>query len=109
MLGKLVEVHLLNGKRFLGRVTTREPDGITLYCIPLDALDTIPHGSDVRQQLKTMLHTLFFPYTNVEYVDIGGEPLGFDHLFVGWFGSESIESFFARDDHVPPAKGETPC
>lgn len=97
MLNRLVEVHLLNGKRFLGRVIARDAEGVTLYCIPLDVLDTIPQGSDVRAQLKAMLHTLFFPYAQVEYVDIGGEPLGFDNLFHGWFGNEPVESFFTKD------------
>lgn len=106
MVGRLVEVHLLNGKRFLGRVTDRENDGITLFCIPLDALDTLPQGEDVRTQLRSMLNTLFFPYCNVEYVDIGGEPLGFDHLFAGWFGSEPLDSFFARDGNATPATGD---
>ena len=91
---RMVEVHLLNGKRFLGKVRGSDSSGIYLYCIPLRVLDTLPEGSDIRDQLKQMLHTLFFPFVNIEYIDIGGEPVGFDTLFAGWFGGQPLADFF---------------
>ena len=90
----MVEIHLLNDKRFLGKVRSRDRDGITLYCIPLSMIDTLPQGSSVKNQLEEILSTLFFPYVNIEYVDIGGEPVGFDSLFAQAFDGESLETLF---------------
>ncbi len=94
LVGKMVEVHLLNDKRFLGKVRHRDRDGITLYCIPLSMIDTLPAGASIAGQLSEVLHTLFFPYANIEYVDIGGEPVGFDTLFSHAFGGEKLETLF---------------
>jgi len=94
LVGKMVEVHLLNNKRFLGKVRRRDRDGITLYCIPLAMIDTNPQGASIKSQLKDILHTLFFPYVNIEYIDIGGEPVGFDTLFAQAFEGESLEDLF---------------
>ena len=98
LIGKMVEIHLLNGKRFLGKVKYKDPDGITMYCIPVKVLETSPEGTDISGQLKDMLHTLFFPYSNIEYIDIGGEPLGFDRLFGSWFGRKPLDNFFDYKD-----------
>ncbi|MCA9409896.1 MAG: hypothetical protein H6751_09805 [Candidatus Omnitrophica bacterium] len=94
MIGKMVEVHLLNDKRFLGKVRRRDRDGVTLYCIPLSMIDTLPQGSSVKDQLGEILSTIFFPYVNIEYIDIGGEPVGFDSLFSQAFDNEPLESLF---------------
>jgi hypothetical protein len=94
LVGKMVEVHLLNDKRFLGKVRGRDRDGITLYCISLAMIDTLPQGSNLQSQLVDVLHTLFFPYVNIEYIDIGGEPVGFDTLFSQAFGGASLEELF---------------
>ena len=94
LVGKMVEVHLLNNKRFLGKVRRRDRDGITLYCIPVAMIDTLPQGASLRSQLNESLHTLFFPYVNLEYIDIGGEPVGFDTLFAQAFGGKSLEELF---------------
>jgi len=94
MLGRMVEIHLLNGKRFLGKVKRVDSLGVTVYSIPLKVLDTMPEGVNIREQLRSMLATLFFPFVNIEYIDIGGEPVGFDALFASWFGGEPLESFF---------------
>ena len=94
LVGKMVEVHLLNGKRFLGKVKRVDPIGITVYCIPLKVLETMPEGANVREQLRSILATLFFPFVNIEYIDVGGEPVGFDALFATWFGGENVASFF---------------
>lgn len=94
LVGRMVEVHLLNDKRFLGKVRRRDRDGLTLYCIPLSMIDTLPQGSSVKDQLDEILSTLFFPYTNIEYVDIGGEPVGFDSLFAQAFDGEPLEALF---------------
>jgi len=98
LLGRMVEVHLLNDKRFLGKVRARDREGVTLYCIPLSVIDTLPEGTDIRSQLREVLHTLFFPYTNVEYIDIGGEPVGFDTLFEHAFGGQKLELLFEYGD-----------
>ncbi len=94
LVGKMVEIHLLNSKRFLGKVRCRDHDGITLYCIPLSLIDTLPAGASIREQLPEILHTLFFPYVNIEYIDIGGEPVGFDALFYHAFQGEKLEVLF---------------
>ena len=94
LVGSLVEVHLLNGKRFLGKVKRQDRDGLTLYCIPLQVLDNTVDRGDLRDQLQHMLHTLFFPHVHIEYVDVGGEPVGFDELFAEWFGHEQLAQFF---------------
>lgn len=94
LVGRMVEVHLLNSKRFLGKVRSRDRDGITLYCIPLSLIDTLPAGASIREQLSEILHTLFFPYVNIEYIDIGGEPVGFDTLFYHAFQGERLEMLF---------------
>lgn len=100
LLGKLVEVHLLNGNRFLGRVKEVDDYGVTVFCIPLAMLESAVETRNILDDLRIMRHTLFFPHTNVEYIDIGGEPLGFDHLFRTWFGNEPLEDFF-KSDVVP--------
>ena len=94
LLGKMVEVHLLNSKRFLGKVRAHDQEGITLYCIPLSLLDTLLPGTSIREQLPEILHTLFFPYVNIEYIDIGGEPVGFDTLFYHAFQGQKLEGLF---------------
>lgn len=94
LIGKMVEIHLLNDKRFLGKVRSRDRDGVTLYCIPLSLIDTLPAGASIRDQLQEILHTLFFPYVNIEYIDIGGEPVGFDSLFRHAFEGEKLEDLF---------------
>ncbi len=97
LVSKMVEVHLQNGKRFLGKVKQQDVHGLTVYCIPLKVLETMPEGGRIQDQLKDMLHTLFFPWVGVEYVDIGGEPVGFDTLFDQWFGHEPLAQFFDYD------------
>ena len=94
LVGKVVEIHLLNGKRFLGKVCRKEAEGVTLSCIPLQVLETVPEGVELRDQLRSMISTLFFPFVNVEYLDIGGEPVGFDTLFASWFQGQSVEELF---------------
>lgn len=94
LIGRMVEVHLLNDKRFLGKVRRCDRDGIILYCIPSAMIDTLPQGSNLKSQLAEILHTLFFPYVNIEYIDIGGEPVGFDTLFAQAFGGDSLEDLF---------------
>jgi hypothetical protein len=94
LIGKMVEVHLLNHKRFLGKVRRRDRDGMTLYCIPLSLIDTLAPGASIREQLQEVLHTLFFPYVNIEYIDIGGEPVGFDTLFAHAFEGQPLERLF---------------
>jgi hypothetical protein len=92
--GKIVEIHLLNGKRFLGIVRRQDSDGLTLTCIPVQVMETMPEGIEVRSHLKSIISTLFFPFVNVEYVDIGGEPVGFDTLFATWLQGQSLEALF---------------
>ena len=95
LVGRMVEIHLLNDKRFLGKVRSRDRDGMTVYCIPVSLIDTLPAGANIQGELQEVLHTLFFPYANIEYVDIGGEPVGFDNLFAQAFGGESLEELFS--------------
>ena len=94
LVGKVVEIHLLNGKRFLGKVRRKDSDGVTLSCVSLDVLETLAQGEDVREQLRSMVSTLFFPFVNVEYLDIGGEPVGFDTLFASWLQGQPVEDVF---------------
>jgi hypothetical protein len=94
LVGKMVEIHLTNSKRFLGKVRNRDRDGITLYCIPLTLIDTLAPGASIKSQLDEVLHTLFFPYVNIEYIDIGGEPVGFDTLFAHAFEGSRLEDLF---------------
>jgi len=97
IVGDLVEVHLLNGNRFLGKVKEVDPYGVTVFCIPLTMLEGVTEARNIIEDLRSVRHTLFFPHTNIEYIDIGGEPLGFDHLFRVWFGNEPLEDFFTSD------------
>lgn len=94
LVGKIVEIHLLNGKRFLGKVRRKDPEGVTLSCLPLQVLETMPEGVELREELHSMVSTLFFPFVTVEYLDIGGEPVGFDTLFASWFQGQSVEELF---------------
>lgn len=93
--GKICEIHLLNGKRFLGRVRRKDPEGVTMTCFPVQVIETLPEGVNIRDQLKTMVATLFFPFVNIEYLDIGGEPVGFDTLFASWLQGLSLEELFS--------------
>ncbi len=95
LVDQMVEIHLLNGKRFLGKVLSQERDGLVATCIPLKALETMPPGGDMTRELKEMRQTLFFPWTGVEYIDIGGHPIGFNTLYAGWFKGTRVEHFFA--------------
>ncbi|MGI6456280.1 MAG: hypothetical protein ACOX5R_11770 [bacterium] len=96
MVGQMVEVHLLNGKRFLGKIRIKDEQGLTVYCIPVKALESVPPGSGAKAEMREMMHTLFFPWQQIEYVDIGGEPVGFDSLYYSWFHGESIDDFFEK-------------
>jgi hypothetical protein len=96
LIGKIVEIHLLNGKRFLGKVRRKDPEGVTLTCLPIQSLETVHEGMDVSVELKSMVSTLFFPFVNVEYLDIGGEPVGFDTLFATSLQGMSVEDLFDR-------------
>ncbi|HNT36909.1 MAG TPA: hypothetical protein PKH07_18110, partial [bacterium] len=97
LVSKLVEVHLLNGNRFLGKVKEVDAYGVTVFCIPLTMLEGAVEARNILDDLRIMRHTLFFPHANIEYIDIGGEPLGFDHLFRTWFGSVPLDEFFKSD------------
>jgi len=46
LVGSMIEIHLLNGKRFLGKVLGQERDGLIMSCVPLKALETMPPSSD---------------------------------------------------------------
>ncbi|HOE10800.1 MAG TPA: hypothetical protein PLQ35_09355 [bacterium] len=92
--GQVVEIHLLSGKRFLGKVLGQDRDGVVMCCIPLRALETMPPSGDVRRELQEMKQTLFIPWIGVEYVDIGGHPIGFNDLYAGWFGGGDVGDFF---------------
>ena len=105
LVGLVVEIHLLHGKRFLGKVLGQERDGLVVYCIPLKALETMPPSGDVRNDLKEMQQTLFFPWTGVEYIDIGGQPIGFDALYAGWFGGANVEHFFRTEESADGTDG----
>lgn len=96
LVNELVEVHLLNGKRFLGKVTMKDAEGMVMYCVPVKALEGVSPGSSALDELREMLHTVFFPWQQVEYVDIGGEPVGFDSLYWSWFRGEPVAGFFEK-------------
>ncbi|MDP8244021.1 MAG: hypothetical protein P9L94_08080 [Candidatus Hinthialibacter antarcticus] len=100
MVGELVELHLLNGKRFLGKITVKDDQGVILYCVPVKAMESVPPGVGALDEMREMLHTVFFPWIQVEYVDIGGEPIGFDELYAPWFKDISIAEFFERSTHA---------
>ena len=105
LVGEMVEVHLIGGKRFLGKVTVQNDQGVILYCIPVKALESVAPGTGALEQVREMLHTVFFPWQQVEYVDIGGEPMGFDYLYSSWFHDQRVADFFVksflseRDNH----------
>ena len=96
LVGEMVEVHLLTGKRFLGKITVQDDQGVILYCIPVIALESVSPGSGALDQMREMLHTLFFAWQQIEYIDIGGEPVGFDSLYSSWFQRQSISDFFKK-------------
>jgi hypothetical protein len=96
LTGKMVEIHLLNGNRFLGLVLEKDSDGLTMRCIPLKVLETAPEGGQITEQIRSIMGVKFFPYLNVEYVDIGGEPVGFDTLFAKWFRGRPLMDFFGE-------------
>ncbi len=94
LAGRVVEIHLLNGKRFLGKVRRTDAEGIVLSCLPMQVMETLSEGVSLREQMGSMVSTLFFPWVNVEYVDVGGEPIGFDTLFASWLQGAPIEDLF---------------
>lgn len=96
IVGEMVEVHLLNGKRFLGKITNKDAEGIILYCVPVKALESVTPGSNAQDELREMLHTLFFAWQQIEYVDIGGEPVGFASIYSSWFHGTPIAEFFEK-------------
>ena len=98
LVGKVVEIHLKDGKRFLGKVRKKDPEGVVLSCISLQVIETLPEGMELKDQIQSMISTLFFPWVNVEQVDIGGEPVGFDTLFATWLQGRSVEELFEIQD-----------
>lgn len=110
MVGELVELHMLNGKRFLGKVTVKDDQGVTLYCVPVKALESVPPGVSALDEMREMLQTVFFPWIQVEYVDIGGEPIGFDEVYSPWFKEIAVAEFFERATQpvfkTPPSKAK---
>lgn len=99
MIGEMVEVHLLNGKRFLGKVTAKDDQGLFIYCISVKALESVPPGEGAIGQMREMLRTIFFPWHQIEYVDIGGEPMGYDHIYSSWFQGRKVAAFFEQTAH----------
>ncbi len=97
MIGEMVEVHLLNGKRFLGKIKVKDKEGLILYCIPVKALESVPPGKGAIEQIREMIHTVFFPYQQIEYVDIGGEPMGFDAIYASWFQGQPVSNYFEKN------------
>lgn len=96
LAGRVVEVHLVGGKRFIGKVRRQIRDGVLLYGVPVRVLDSFTSNADMRDELNKILSTVFIPYVSIEYVDVGGEPIGFDALYSGWFGGQSLESYFTH-------------
>lgn len=96
MIGEMVELHLLNGKRFLGKVTQKDDQGVILYCISVKALESVPPGEGAHTEMREMLRLIFFPWDQIEYIDIGGEPLGYDYLYASWFHGRPVSDFFER-------------
>lgn len=92
----MVEIHLLNGKRFLGKVTLKDDHGLIMYCLSVKGLESVPPGTGALEELREMLQTVFFPWEQIEYVDIGGEPIGFETLYASWFQEQSITDFFEK-------------
>ena len=48
-------------KRFLGKIRIKDEQGLTVYCIPVKALESVPPGSGAKAEMREMMHTLFFP------------------------------------------------
>ncbi|MEW6235118.1 MAG: hypothetical protein AB1656_07000 [Candidatus Omnitrophota bacterium] len=96
MIGEMVEVHLLNGKRFLGKITVKDEQGLILYCVSVKGLESVPPGAGALEELREMAQTVFFPWTQIEYVDIGGEPIGFDEIYSSWFQGQPVSNFFEK-------------
>lgn len=96
MIGEMVELNLLNGKRFLGKVTLKDDHGLTLYCIPIKGLESVPPGKDAIPTMREMMQTVYFPWQQVEYIDIGGEPIGYDDLYSSWFQGKTVAEFFEK-------------
>ncbi len=96
LTGHVVEVYLNGGKRFLGKIRRQSRDGILLYGLPMRVLDTLNTTTDMREELRRMLSTIFVPYVGIEYIDIGGEPIGFDDLYGTIFGGELLQDFFVH-------------
>ncbi|MGC9327086.1 MAG: hypothetical protein ACP5I1_05605 [Candidatus Hinthialibacter sp.] len=96
MINQLVEIHLLNGKRFFGKVMHKDSEGVILYGVPVKGLESITPGSKALEELREMLHTVFFAWQQVEYIDIGGEPVGFESLYSSWFKDQSLGDFFEK-------------
>ena len=97
MIGEMVEVHLVNGKRFLGKITQKDEQGLILYCISAKGIEGVPPGEGALAELREMTQTVFFPWIQIEYVDIGGEPVGFDAIYGSWFKETSIDQFFEKN------------
>ncbi len=96
IVGEVVEVHLLNGKRFLGKITNKDSEGILVFCVPVKALESVSPSNNALEELRDMLHTLFFAWQQIEYIDIGGEPVGFPALYSSWFHGMPLTEFFDR-------------
>ncbi len=96
LVGNIVEVHITSGKRFFGRVRRQSRDGVLVYGVPVRVFDAAPTSVDMRDDLRRMLSTVFVPFVGIEYIDIGGEPIGFDRLYGPWFGGEALEIFFTH-------------
>ncbi len=106
MIGELVEIHLMNGKRFLGKIMQKDSEGVILYGIPVKALESVPPGTGALEQMREMLHTVFFAWQQIEYMDIGGEPIGFQALYASWFKEQSLVDFFQKPYTVERYKKE---
>ena len=97
LTGSVVEVHLNGGKRFLGRIRRQTPR--TAFCCSACRcgcwIRSLPE-SDMREELRRIVSSVFVPYVGIEYIDVGGEPIGFNELYGTSFGGESLESFFTH-------------
>ncbi len=96
MIGEMVEVHLLNGKRFLGKIQNKDNHGIILFCVSVRGLESVPPGEGAFEELREMVQTVFFPWQQIEYIDIGGDPIGFETIYASWFKEISLSYFFEK-------------
>jgi hypothetical protein len=100
MENKIVEVHLRTGRNFFGKLVSKDRDGVIVFGVSSKAMneaDLAQTGLKIEEFLSEMLTTMFFPYANIEYIDISAKISSIQSELDHIIHSTPLEKLFDED------------